>query len=542
MRLLLILLISIIPPMAMADAAQTLPEGEALHAGAEPAPAQAATEENAPFDILEYRVEGSTVLPAGKIEETVYPFLGEGKTVEVAEQARAALEKTFHDAGYLTVLVNLPEQNVTNGVVRLEVQEGKVGKLRVVGSHYYSLGAIKSRVPEFAEGNVPRFPVAQKQLASVNTSGDRQVAPVLRPGKTPGTVEVDLKVQDHLPFHGNIELDNKYSLNTTHTRLNGSLRYDNLWQRDHSIGISFQVTPENTDETKVLSANYLIPYEGDYWVLYGVYSKSNVPATTNFNAVGLSKIAGMRYIHPLPGLEGYSHSLTLGADYKDFEQTVDVKTPISYLPFFVGYDGTIQDDQSTTQLNLGLTFSIRGLADEEVDCVTGEVVNEFECARFLGRPDFAHLRFEFKHTRQLYKGWKLYANLAGQLAGQPLIPQEQFAVGGAESVRGYYESNSMGDYGYNGTLELRTPSFASYLSEQIADLHALAFYDFGHAEVRNPLPQQTSTFNLASAGLGLYLKGWHGMFGTVDYAKALHSAGSVADGDYRWDFSVGYEW
>lgn len=498
-----------------------------------------AEEQNAAFDILEYRVEGNTVLPVGKVEEAVYPHLGEGKSVDDAEKARAALEKAFHDAGYLTVFVNIPEQKVDAGVVRLEVQEGQVEKLRVVGSRYYALGAIKERVPEFAEGNVPYFPKVQKQLASINGTPDRQVAPVLRPGKTPGKVEVDLKVQDKLPFHGGIELNNRYSANTTHTRLNGSMRYDNLWQRDHSLGISFQVTPENTDETKVFSATYLIPTGGDYWALYGVHSKSNVSAVGDVNVIGNGNIYGLRYIHPLPALEGYSHSLTLGVDYKDFQETTALlgadsfNTPIAYTPFFAGYDATLQGDGYQSQINLGFTFSIRGL---------GNKVQEFADKRFLAKPDFAYVRGELKHTQQLYKGWNLFANLSGQYANQPLISSEQFAVGGLDSVRGYLESNSLGDHGANATFELRTPSLAKYLSDQIGSLHGVAFYDAAYVRIRDPLPAQIETYNLASVGFGFQLKGWRGMSGALDFARALRTAGQVDAGDFRMHFRVGYDW
>jgi hemolysin activation/secretion protein len=493
----------------------------------------------ATFDILEYRVEGNSVLARGKIEEAVYPFLGEAKSIDDVEQARTALEKSFHDAGYLTVLVNIPEQNVEGGLVRLEVVEGRVEKLRVVGSRYYSLGVIKDRVPEFAEGNVPHFPEAQKQLASVNITPDRQVAPVLRPGKSPGKVEVDLKVQDKLPFHGGIELNNRYSANTAHTRIGGSMRYDNLWQRDHSIGISFQVSPENPAETTVFSATYLIPTGGDYWAIYGVISNSDTSAVGDVSVIGNGSIVGLRYIHPMPGLEGYSQSLTLGVDYKDFQETTALlgadgfQTPITYLPFYIGYDGTLQGTSSTTQMSLGVTFSIRGL---------GNNVQEFADKRYLASSDFAYLRAEINHTQQLYKGWQLFVNVTGQVASQPLISNEQFSAGGADSVRGYLEANSLGDHGATGTLELRTPSFAKYLSDQIADLHALAFYDAGHLRILDPLPGQTAAYDLASVGLGLYLKGWHGMFGTLDYAKALHTADLVHDGDYRVLFRVGYDW
>src|SRR5512141_1442885 len=57
------------------------------------------------FDVLEYRVLGNTVLPAASIERAVYPHLGPGKSLDVVEQARMALEQAYHAAGYGTVFV-----------------------------------------------------------------------------------------------------------------------------------------------------------------------------------------------------------------------------------------------------------------------------------------------------------------------------------------------------------------------------------------------------------------------------------------------------
>ncbi|WP_234406095.1 ShlB/FhaC/HecB family hemolysin secretion/activation protein [Methylobacillus glycogenes] len=343
MRLFLIVLstclVSISTAMAASDAASEHKASQPAAEDTQPA-AEVEAEAVEYFDIMEFQVTGNSVLPVSKIEQAVYPFLGESKSIEDVEAARAALEKSFHDAGYLTVFVSTPEQEVNEKVVRLEVTEGKVEKLRVVGAKYYSLGAIKNRAGELAEGKVPYFPNVQRQLASLNGQPDRQVAPVLRPGKTPGKVEVDLKVEDKLPLHASLELNNRYIANTTHTRLNGSLRYDNLWQQDHSLSLSFQLTPENTDETRVLSATYMIPTPGgDYWALYGVLSRSDVAAVGDVSVIGNGSILGLRYIHPLPApaLSGYFHNLTLGVDYKDFKESTRLigtgfNTPISYMP------------------------------------------------------------------------------------------------------------------------------------------------------------------------------------------------------------------
>lgn len=499
--------------------------------------------DSASFDILEYQVAGNTVLASEQIEQTVYPFLGEAKNVDAVEQARAALEQKFHQAGYLTVFVNIPEQDVGGGVVKLQVVEGKVERLRVVGSRYYSLGKIKERVGEFSEGSVPYFPAVQQQLASVNASPDLQVAPVLRPGKTPGKVEVDLKVQDKLPLHASLELNNRYSSNTTETRLNGSLRYANLWQLDHSLGISFQVAPENTDEVKVLSATYVIPTRaGNYWAAYAVASRSNIAAVGDINVIGNGNIYGLRYINPLPALTGYSHSFTAGVDYKDFQENlvfgdnsnigVDVPgTPITYMPFLLGYDSTLAGKSSTTQLGLNLTFSIRGLGNRQ---------QEFANKRSLAKSDFAYLRANIKHTQQLGQGWNLVGRATGQVANGPLIANEQFIAGGADTVRGYYESNSFGDQGAYGSLELRTPSIN--LGKQVSELYALGFYDAGYVRLTDPLPGQTGAYTLRSAGVGMSIKGWKGLFAAFDYARAMHTAGLVEKGDERVHFRVGYDW
>lgn len=543
MRLFLIVLstclVSISTAMAASDAAS---EHKASQPAAEDTQAAAEVEAEAVeyFDIMEFQVTGNSVLPVSKIEQAVYPFLGESKSIEDVEAARAALEKSFHDAGYLTVFVSTPEQEVNEKVVRLEVTEGKVEKLRVVGAKYYSLGAIKNRAGELAEGKVPYFPNVQRQLASLNGQPDRQVAPVLRPGKTPGKVEVDLKVEDKLPLHASLELNNRYIANTTHTRLNGSLRYDNLWQQDHSLSLSFQLTPENTDETRVLSATYMIPTPGgDYWALYGVLSRSDVAAVGDVSVIGNGSILGLRYIHPLPApaLSGYFHNLTLGVDYKDFKESTRLigtgfNTPISYMPFYAGYDGTVQAEKSSTQFNLGLTFAIRNLGSDE---------QEFFEKRSRAEGSFAYLRGDLKHTYKLPKSWELFGRVSAQAAYAPIIANEQFVVGGADTVRGYYEASALGDKGLFGTAELRTPSLAKYVGMD-GELVGSVFYSAGETRIFKPLPEQTSEFRLASVGIGLQLKNWHGLTAVFDYARALRTAGFVEKGDDLLHFRLAYDW
>lgn len=508
-------------------------------------------QEKAPsFNVFEFKIDGNTVLPIGQLEEAVYPYLGESKTIDDMEKARSALEKTYQDAGYLTVSVSIPQQDVDAGMVKLLVTEGTVERLRVTDSHYTSLAEVKSRVPEFGEGKVPHFPTAQAQLGTVNRGQNRTVTPILRPGKSPGKVEVDLKVQDQLPLHGSLELNDKYSPNTTETRLNGNLRYENLWQKDHSIGISFQLSPQDLNEVKVVSATYLIPrMNGDYFAAYGVISKSDIAAVGDVNVIGNGYIAGARYIHPLPLVENFYHSLTVGADYKDFKESVNLlgsdgfKTPIAYTAFTLGYDSTYNWApfnwlSSQTQANIALNFAPRGLGNSE---------QEFRDKRYLAKPNYAYIRADLKHTQKLPNDWSVQVRLSGQLANQPLISAEQFTIGGVDSVRGYLESSGLGDNGISGTLELRTPPLFKYFKtdffkDSIKELYAYSFIDAGYVGIYDALPNQDKSSELYAAGLGIKLKASKGFFTNLDYAHALSDTSDVNKGDDRLHFRLGYEW
>ncbi len=497
--------------------------------------------EAAPFDVMEYQVAGNTLLDALTIERAVYPHLGEGKGLPAVEQARASLEKTYHDAGYLTVMVDIPEQQVQGGVVQLRITESRIEKVRVTGARYYSQGRIREQVPGLAQDSIPNFNEVQQQFGKLARTADRRVTPVLRPGKTPGKVEVELKVQDKLPLHGSLELNDRYSTNTTHTRLNGMLRYDNLWQREHSLAVNFQIAPENTDDAQVLSATYVFPdRSGWLYAAYAVRSRSKVAAAGDINVLGDADLYGLRAIIPLASSPEAVHTLSLGADYKDLQEAIlfgsdTLSTPISYAPFTVQYSATLREAKSTTQYGVSANFSIRGLADENIDCGGGEIQNEFTCKRFGAKPDYFFLRGNVSRTQQFPGKTSLVAAANAQLSGQPLISSEQFSAGGVDSVRGYLESEALGDSALRAALELHGPSFAA---GHFSDLHLLAFVDGAALRVQEALPGQENSYTLAAAGVGVRARMNRFLLGALDLAQPLRDGTTTEQGDTRLHFRL----
>lgn len=503
---------------------------------------------NERFDILEYRVEGNTVLPALAIEEAVYPHLGEKRVFNDVEAARSSLEKAYHEAGYLTVSVNVPEQRVMGGMVRLRVLEGQVERLRVVGSRYYSLGEIKAATPALAEESVPHFPDVQKQLAEANRSAERRIIPVLRPGRAPGKVEVELKVEDQHPLHGNIEINNKQSPDTSELRLEAGLHYDNLFQKQHSLNLNYILSPEQTDEVNVVTGFYTAPLaRGRSLTAYAVHSESNVTSVSDTTVLGTGNVLGLRYTLPLPtrrASSGFFHSLTLGADFKDFSETraplgADQEvSPVTYLPLSAQYTLGQAGEDRTWFGNLNATFNLRGLLDEDLICPNyAAPVDQFTCRRAGARPDFFHLRGDLTYTRD-WASWRGRLNLGFQVASQPLISNEQFLAGGNDTVRGYYEGEAAGDYGWRLGGEIRSPSLAQ---TSLGNLYGLGFVEGASLGLNDAPAGQTDSFRLASAGLGLRLEGGKGVRFGLDVAHALRAGPRTASGDDRAHVRLGYQ-
>lgn len=108
--------------------------------------------------------------------------------------------------------------------------------------------------------------------------------------------------------------------------------------------------------------------------------------------------------------------------------------------------------------------------------------------------------------QKLPAGCSLFVRANGQAATGALINDEQFALGGINSVRGYYEGDEYGDCGWSGSLELRSP----YFQTQVAGisrsfptwLRASVFTDGGQRFLLEP-NSAAATASLWSTGLGL---------------------------------------
>ena len=506
-----------------------------------PAPAAPAAPESAggssgTFDVNEFIVRGNTTLQSLDIEKAVYPFEGPGRTLKDVNGARDALQKVYQDKGYQSVVVELPQQHVTNGVIVLQVVEAKVGRLRVEGEKYNSPQVIRDAVPALTEGTVPDFTAAQQQLTDLNKSPDRQVVPVLKPGALPQTVDVDLKVDDQNPAHGSLEVNNDQSPDTSVLRTVASLSYSNLWQLGHVISGSFLLAPQHPEDAEVYSFSYLAPLQGTHWSLMAsaYHSNSDVASLGGTNVLGKGTSVGLTAIYALPSTDTYSHSVSVEVDHKHFDENDTIagntsSAPLTYVPVTFAYNGQLNRKNSQTSITASVTTDIRGL---------GSDANAWDDKRFDATEDFVYGKLDINHTQDFDHDIQLNGHVTAQFANEPLVSSEQFSAGGINTVRGYLESEDTGDSGVIGTVELRSPSLAKYVGGAVNEWRFHVFFDAAHLWLLSPLPEQISSFNMASTGVGTSFQIMKYTSADLEMAIPLRAGTFTRAYNPRFDFYV----
>jgi hemolysin activation/secretion protein len=362
------------------------------------------------------------------------------------------------------------------------------------------------------------------------------VQPLLSPGATPGTLNAELRVEDSLPLAASLTLNNRHAANTVPWRLNANLRYDNLFQREHSLSITAITAPESTRQSRVLVLNYAIPAEdGGRWTVQLLNSDS-LTEPLGSSVIGQGTTLGLRRNWPLPPAGSFNHGLTLGVDYKSVKQRIaagaDVlSSPLRSLPLSAAWSGGWFEAEHSTQFDLTLTLANRAVLRRTVLCA-GQPDDQFACAQRDADGSFMALRADVRHERKLdASGWRLGGRLALQRATGALVSGEQFALGGADTVRGHLESSLTGDQAWLASLTLRSPNQAARLGRgAVRERVRSAFAAAGSAELRAPGVGQQAHSQIAGAGFGVAVRLGSQVDGQVDLAWPLHrSSKSLRD-------------
>jgi len=510
------------------------------------APAASAKKEPT-FTLKHLVLDGNTILSDRQINRFAGKYLGQDITaITGAKEVATALQKVYFDRGYVTVVVTVPRQTIADGMLRLEVHEGKVGEVTVTGNGYFTDKNIARYFPKMGD-RLNKIKIDRALVVS-NRHPDKQVNAVIKPGEGPGTSDLELKVQDQWPLHFRIGLDNTGTKNTKELRLLGALQYNNLFWRDHMGSVQVVSSPEDFEKVWTLAGSYVIPVTktGQTLSLYAGHSESETETILELvEFEGEGTVFGAQYTVPLPECWGIEQSVSVGAQYQRIENSLifgqtSIDDTVSLLPVSFRWDGTRRDESGRTSLTVGLTHHWRGSAGKE------SCRSDFNRVRFGADADYTIWNLALRRVHKLPKGWTLLATAAAQLTDDKLLPAEEFGAGGAATVRGYETREVQGDRGFNLKLEARTPPLPKVLPKRVKErdvqeeTQLVIFYDYGRIIVKDALPGEEDDYAISGMGMGIRISLFKSIEAVLDAAFALDEAVHTDSGDVKAHFMVQY--
>jgi hemolysin activation/secretion protein len=484
------------------------------------------------FEISRFEVRGNTLLSSADVQAAVTPYTGAGRDFGDVQRALEALEALYHAHGYNVVTVQLPEQELNGGVVRLNVIQTRVRQVEVTGNRWFSEANVRASLPTLVPGTTPNLKEVSRNLRLVNENPAKKVKLSLAnaAGVDVGgedAIDARVEVADERPWKVVLSADNTGTESTGKTHAGVLLQHANLWGRDHVGTLQYTTTAERPDRVAVWAAGYHVPLYalGDSIDLYASYSDVDSGAINaglfDLAVSGKGTVYGARYNQVLAKRGNLESRIVYGVDVKAYRNNVvfgnqDFGNDVTVRPLSIGYAGSHAVPDGQADFSLALLQNVPGGARARAA--------DFVAVRAGAKAGYRMVRFAAAFTRAVGGDWQTRVLLNGQWTRDALVPGEQFGAGGATTVRGFGERDLATDTGIVSNVEVYTPDLCGRVGWQC---RLLGFYDAAWGERNRALAGELHHAAISSAGLGLRFAAGTMASVQLDYGHGMH-VGQVA--------------
>ena len=477
------------------------------------------------FEIKRYQIEGNSLLPRQKLDAVLAPFTGKDKDFGDVQRALETLQGAYQREGYGSVEIRLPEQELERGEVRFVVIEAKIGKVTVEGNEHFSTANIRRSVPALREGVTPNSQDIAQSIRLSNENPAKQATVLLKGTEQEGQIDATIRVADVPPTRYSISLDNTGTESTGHLRTGFAYQHANLFDRDHVLTLQAITSPTNAHNVGVFGVGYRIPlyaYGDSIDLIVGYSDVDSGTVQGVFNVTGKGSVAAMRYNQGLAKWGDVEHKLTYGLDYRSYQNNVNPVGGVVNLvpdivvhPFSMTYVASLRQEQRELSVFASFVQNIPAMNDGTDDI--------FKQARFpAGTAGYRLFRFGGNYSRSFLGDWQARIRLDAQYTDDALVTGEQFAIGGADNVRGFNERFISSDKGYRTNWEIYSPDWAKQVGLDNGRVRFLTFYDTGVVYRNYVQPGELYAASLDSVGFGLRFSYKSNFTLRLDAAHILH--------------------
>ena len=490
--------------LAQVAAAQAVPDAGSVARDAVAKPAAAPTgsvvsgagvevsHDTTPIMVKSVRFVGVTLLPKSVLDKVAAEVTGQSVTLGDLQILTLQLTAKYQEAGYPLSRAFLPAQKMTDGVVTIEVVEGKLSGVKLSNQSRVSDAVVNAYLNPLVQSNAnsERALLLLKDLSGTDYVGYRLAA-----GANKGESVLGVNLGAAPLVDGSLSEDNYGSPSTGRYRTRATVSFNSPFGRGEQVSIQGMSSFQGVDYGH-LGIQLPIGHDGLSLRAGLSHTEYELGASyKNLDATGRSNSADVGLRYPLIRSDKRNVYLFGGAEYRDLRDTIGVTST--------------QTDKSMTLGNIGVSASLQdalfggGVNNVSLTYTNGRLSIDSPSALAIdalsAQTNGTFNKLSLSLSRQQYITSKLSfnASLSGQWADRNLDSSEKLSLGGADSVAAYTSNDASGDKGWVGRAELR---YAVHPNVTLS-----AFYDVGNVWVNaKPYMSGSNQVRLHGGGLGLY--------------------------------------
>ena len=378
------------------------------------------------------------------------------------------------------IAVEIPEQDISSGIIAFVVMRPDVGKVSYTGNRWFSKERVKKALD--LHSNVPLDEnTLLNNVEWLNENPFHYTKAVISPGKAKGVSDIEIVTKDRFPFRVYVGGDNTGTESTGRSRYYAGMTWGNaFWLNDL---LTYQFTTNRHYEkyhSHVINYTCFTPAQ-NILMLYGGYARIQ-PDIAEFKSEGKEAQGSLRYKIPFkPLYTPFQHQLYWGFDYKYVTSNLFFVDELEDLPM-------MQGRVNISQAVLGYTFEYTPKSHDitlkieflgsPAKWLPHQTNHAFSTLRSHAMPRYFYGTFALGDVYTFSSQYAVSGLFRAQSSTNCLIASEQFALGGYNTVRGYEENVFVSDNGVCADFEMRSRPYSFFKKGRDA-LTMLAFMDYG---------------------------------------------------------------